>query len=90
MLYVDPLKRITIPEIRQHSWFATSLPRYLAVPPPDTLTEAQKVRATAQASALSCRRGAPLRGTHDASHNKNCHCQTRETVCVCIAGACGH
>jgi hypothetical protein len=44
MLYVDPLKRITIPEIRQHSWFATSLPRYLAVPPPDTLTEAQKVR----------------------------------------------
>jgi len=45
MLYVDPLKRITIPEIRQHSWFATSLPRYLAVPPPDTLTEAQKVDA---------------------------------------------
>lgn len=72
MLYVDPLKRITIPEIRQHSWFATSLPRYLAVPPPDTLTEAQKVRATAQASALSCRK----------RHDKNCHRETRESVCA--------
>ena len=31
MLLVDPLKRITIPEIRQHPWFALHLPRYLAV-----------------------------------------------------------
>jgi 5'-AMP-activated protein kinase, catalytic alpha subunit len=31
MLLVDPLKRITIPEIRQHPWFAQMLPRYLAV-----------------------------------------------------------
>lgn len=28
---MDPLKRITIPEIRQHPWFAQHLPRYLAV-----------------------------------------------------------
>lgn len=25
------MKRITIPEIRQHPWFTTHLPRYLAV-----------------------------------------------------------
>ena len=31
MLLVDPLKRITIPEIRQHPWFLVLLPRYLAV-----------------------------------------------------------
>ena len=31
MLLVDPLKRITIPEIRQHFWFTQRLPRYLAV-----------------------------------------------------------
>lgn len=31
MLLVDPLKRITIPEIRQHVWFNMHLPRYLAV-----------------------------------------------------------
>ena len=31
MLLVDPLKRITIPEIRQHPWFTLHLPRYLAV-----------------------------------------------------------
>jgi len=43
MLYVDPLKRITIPEIRQHGWFGMHLPRYLAVPPPDTVTQAQKL-----------------------------------------------
>ncbi|KAG5536558.1 hypothetical protein RHGRI_024096 [Rhododendron griersonianum] len=37
MLVVDPMKRITIPEIRQHFWFKTHLPRYLAVQPPDPL-----------------------------------------------------
>jgi 5'-AMP-activated protein kinase catalytic alpha subunit len=31
MLLVDPLKRITVPEVRQHPWFAVHLPRYLAV-----------------------------------------------------------
>jgi len=33
MLVVDPLKRITIPEIRQHPWFIVNLPDYLANPP---------------------------------------------------------
>ncbi|KAK7381276.1 hypothetical protein VNO78_33847 [Psophocarpus tetragonolobus] len=42
MLVVDPMKRMTIPEIRQHSWFQVSLPHYLAVPPPDTLQQAKK------------------------------------------------
>jgi len=32
MLLVDPLKRITVPEIRQHPWFTLHLPRYLATP----------------------------------------------------------
>ncbi len=32
MLIVDPLKRITIPEIRQHSWFQMNLPKYLMQP----------------------------------------------------------
>ncbi|KAG5192447.1 SNF1-related protein kinase [Tribonema minus] len=31
MLVVDPLKRITIPEIRQHRWFRQNLPAYLAM-----------------------------------------------------------
>ncbi|CAH8289987.1 unnamed protein product [Eruca vesicaria subsp. sativa] len=43
MLTVEPVKRITIPEIRQHRWFQTRLPRYLAVPPPDTLEQAKKI-----------------------------------------------
>jgi carbon catabolite-derepressing protein kinase len=30
MLTVDPLKRITIPEIRKNSWFAKDLPAYLS------------------------------------------------------------
>lgn len=37
------MKRMTIPEIRQHQWFQSHLPRYLAVPPPDTLQQAKKV-----------------------------------------------
>lgn len=31
MLKVDPLHRITIPEIRSHPWFQLHLPQYLAV-----------------------------------------------------------
>lgn len=45
MLLVDPMKRVTIPEIRQHPWFLNHLPRYLAVPPPDTTQQAKRVRA---------------------------------------------
>lgn len=43
MLIVDPLKRITIPEIRQHQWFKIHLPRYLAVPPPDAREHLKKL-----------------------------------------------
>ncbi|KAI3717009.1 hypothetical protein L1987_68303 [Smallanthus sonchifolius] len=42
MLVVDPMKRITIPEIRLHPWFQDHLPRYLAVPPPDSMQQAKK------------------------------------------------
>ena len=35
MLVVDPVKRITIPDITQHPFFTTDLPRYLTpLPPP--------------------------------------------------------
>ncbi|OCH92968.1 CAMK/CAMKL/AMPK protein kinase [Obba rivulosa] len=35
MLAVDPVKRITVPEILQHKFFTTDLPRYLSpLPPP--------------------------------------------------------
>lgn len=43
MLIVDPMKRMTIPDIRLHPWFQAHLPRYLAVPPPDTVQQAKKV-----------------------------------------------
>jgi 5'-AMP-activated protein kinase catalytic alpha subunit len=43
MLLVDPMKRITVPEIRQHAWFQNHLPWYLAVPPPDTVQQAKRV-----------------------------------------------
>lgn len=33
MLVVDPLKRITIPEIRDHPWFTNKLPVYLSLAP---------------------------------------------------------
>ncbi|KAJ7515275.1 hypothetical protein O6H91_22G008600 [Diphasiastrum complanatum] len=43
MLLVDPMKRMTIPEIRQHPWFQAHLPRYLAVPPLDTKEQAKRI-----------------------------------------------
>ncbi|KAK8479478.1 hypothetical protein V6N13_021093 [Hibiscus sabdariffa] len=43
MLSVDPMRRMTIPEIRRHPWFLAHLPRYLAVPPSDTTQQAKKM-----------------------------------------------
>lgn len=43
MLLVDPLKRITMAEIRNHPWCTCHLPRYLAVSPPDTLSQATNI-----------------------------------------------
>jgi len=42
LLCVDPLSRITIPQLRDHPWFATSLPKYLTWRP-DRLTEHTKL-----------------------------------------------
>jgi hypothetical protein len=53
MLVVDPMKRMTIPEIRQHPWFQAHLPRYLAVPPPDTMQQAKKVCRLSLSLSLS-------------------------------------
>ena len=39
MLFVDPLKRITMAEIRQHRWFVVHLPRYLVVPPQTQISQ---------------------------------------------------
>mmetsp|Transcript_24326 Transcript_24326/g.75086 ORF Transcript_24326/g.75086 Transcript_24326/m.75086 type:complete len:727 (+) Transcript_24326:63-2243(+) len=33
MLVVDPMKRINVPEVRQHAWFQQRLPPYLRHPP---------------------------------------------------------
>ncbi|KAH7299003.1 hypothetical protein KP509_25G069200 [Ceratopteris richardii] len=43
MLLVDPLKRYTINDIKQHPWFQANLPRYLAIPPEDMAQQARKM-----------------------------------------------
>ncbi|GMI67032.1 SNF1 kinase homolog 10, SNF1-RELATED PROTEIN KINASE 1.1 [Hibiscus trionum] len=43
MLLVDPMRRMTIPDIRRHPWFQAHLPRYLAVPSSDTTQPARKI-----------------------------------------------
>ena len=52
-LLVDPLKRVTISEIREHPWFVVHLPRYLVVPPPDTLAQATNVDAETLETVVS-------------------------------------
>jgi 5'-AMP-activated protein kinase catalytic alpha subunit len=59
-LLVDPLKRITISEIRLHPWFVVHLPRYLAVPPPDTLAQATNVDAETLEMVVNLGREPPL------------------------------
>ncbi|XP_073132041.1 SNF1-related protein kinase catalytic subunit alpha KIN10-like isoform X1 [Henckelia pumila] len=43
ILVVDPMKRISIPEIRRHPWFMIRLPPYIANPSPDYLNRTEKV-----------------------------------------------
>lgn len=43
MLIVDPMKRITIPEIRKHPWFQMNLPPYLQHGPENLLEQVQVI-----------------------------------------------
>ena len=67
MLIVDPLKRITIAEIRAHPWFRTKLPLYLSVPPSVAEAEAE---ALAAARRHARRRAGTL--TLSASASSSC------------------
>eukprot|EP00232_Nephroselmis_pyriformis_P004979 CAMPEP_0182903420 /NCGR_PEP_ID=MMETSP0034_2-20130328/31260_1 /TAXON_ID=156128 /ORGANISM="Nephroselmis pyriformis, Strain CCMP717" /LENGTH=515 /DNA_ID=CAMNT_0025038291 /DNA_START=214 /DNA_END=1761 /DNA_ORIENTATION=+ len=72
MLLVDPLKRITIPEIRQHPWFTQHLPRYLAVMPPDAASQALKVDPDTleQVVKMGFDRNVVVDSIHTRVHNK--------------------
>ncbi len=54
MLVVDPLKRLTIAQIRRHPWFTTALPLYLTIAPAAVCEEEE---ALAAALAYQRRRG---------------------------------
>ncbi|KAL8493668.1 hypothetical protein ACS0TY_024741 [Phlomoides rotata] len=43
MLVVDPIKRISIPEIHTHPWFQKHLPLYIANPSPSAFNRQEKV-----------------------------------------------
>ncbi|KAJ4902396.1 SNF1-related protein kinase 1.3 [Raphanus sativus] len=43
ILTVDPMMRISIPGIRQHRWFDSKLPPYLAAPPLDNTEQAREI-----------------------------------------------
>ncbi|XP_062106593.1 SNF1-related protein kinase catalytic subunit alpha KIN10-like [Humulus lupulus] len=43
ILVVDPTRRMTIPQIRQHPWFKAHLPCYLTVPPLEANQLAKKI-----------------------------------------------
>jgi hypothetical protein len=53
MLVVDPMKRITIPEIRQHPWFQHKLPAYLRLPP-ELMEKQERVSAYLRACLPPC------------------------------------
>lgn len=43
MLVVDPIKRITVAEIRKHSWFLDNLPSYLALSAEEQIEKTQTI-----------------------------------------------
>ena len=58
MLVVDPLKRITIAEVRQHPWFLHKLPVYLSLPP--AMIEMQERYIDNEIVAMVCQ--LPMKG----------------------------
>jgi 5'-AMP-activated protein kinase catalytic alpha subunit len=58
LLVVDPMKRITIPEVRQHQWFQHKLPAYLSLPP--EMIESQERYIDEEIVAKVC--NLPIRG----------------------------
>ena len=60
MLVVDPLKRISLPEVRAHPWFRAKLPLYLSVPP--AVAEAEAEALAAARKQLRRRLGLPAGG----------------------------
>lgn len=42
ILVVDPMKRISIPEVRRHPWFQKHLPLYIANPPSGAFNRLEK------------------------------------------------
>lgn len=42
ILVVDPMKRLSIPEIRSHPWFQKHLPLYIANPSPGAFNRREK------------------------------------------------
>ena len=53
MLMVDPLKRISISEIRQHRWFVHNLPKYLALTADDRLQSSKKIDVEALGKVMA-------------------------------------
>lgn len=53
MLVVDPMKRITISEIKQHAWFQQSIPLYLTLTPAQLEDQTGKVDEEVRC-AVSC------------------------------------
>ena len=54
MLVVDPMKRITIAEIKQHPWFQQSIPLYLTLTPAQLEHQASKVDEDVSAFFCAC------------------------------------
>jgi len=59
MLVVDPMRRISIDEIRSHSWFKTDLPRYLAIPE-DQRRALSKSRVDPEVMQMVHKKGYPI------------------------------
>lgn len=62
MLVVDPIKRITIADVRQHPWYQHKLPAYLTLPP--AMIETQERYIDAEIVDKVCR--LPIRGVTPA------------------------
>ncbi len=70
MLVVDPIKRITIAEVRQHPWYQHKLPAYLTLPP--AMIERQERYIDPEIVDKVCLlpiRGVSVAAVHDAVMN---------------------
>jgi len=71
MLVVDPMKRITLSEVRDHRWFRHAIPLHLSFPPETLESQESRIEDEVASKVLTCIKGSTHALLVDALYNRD-------------------